>query len=281
MDMERKLRSLGQRDDIMKTMHRVMREAGIDRPAGSFAIFHGEESKAKVVGRIAVIGLTDEITDRHYVVVDGTDGRVYYADIGTQKPGALPGKGMIVSLDASHQEAGNRQQIRLRVLSYLNLEKLTLSEGATWLDKELIAKAPVHIAGQGFGADVKLAFKHRMQWLTEQGLSQASEDGSMCPAANLMNKLRRRELQHTAASISTKSGLSHANPIEGEQFSGTYKQAVNLASGKYAIIENAKEFVLVPWKPSFEDMRGKVVSSVVGLNRNWEFNIVPKRGLGI
>ena len=146
---------------------------------------------------------------------------------------------------------------------------------------ELTAKAPAHIASQGFGADVKAALRSRLQWLTEQGLSQASEDGSMRLAANAMDKLRGKELQHTAASISTKSGLIHANPIEGEHFSGTYKQAVNLASGKYAIVENAKEFVLVPWKPSLEDMRGKVVSSVVGPSRNWEFRITPKRGLGI
>ena len=44
-DTEAKLRVLGQRIDIIKTMHRAMREAGIDRPAGSFAMFHGEENK--------------------------------------------------------------------------------------------------------------------------------------------------------------------------------------------------------------------------------------------
>jgi hypothetical protein len=38
---------------------------------------------------------------------------------------------------------------------------------------------------------------------------------------------------------------------------GTCKHSVNLASGKYAITENAKEFVLVPWKPSLEDIEGQ------------------------
>jgi type IV secretory pathway VirD2 relaxase len=37
--IEQKLRSLGQRNDIIATMHRAMKQAGIDRPAGSFAIF--------------------------------------------------------------------------------------------------------------------------------------------------------------------------------------------------------------------------------------------------
>ena len=97
---EAKLRALGQRIDITKTMLHALREASIDRPAGSFAIFHSEESKIRVIGRLAPIGLTDEITDRHYVVDNGTDGRVHYADISTQRPGTLPGKDMIVSLEA-------------------------------------------------------------------------------------------------------------------------------------------------------------------------------------
>jgi hypothetical protein len=280
-NIEYKLRALGQREDIIKTMHRAMREAEIDRPAGNFAIFNGAESKTKVVGRVAAIGLTDEITDRHYVVVDGTDGRVHYADIGNQRPGTLPERGMIVSLEAADQETGNRQQARLRILSYLNLEKLAGTDGASWLDRELTSKAPMHIADQGFGVDVKAALRTRMQWLTEQGLTQTLEGGSTLPSANAFSDLKRRELQRTTGNISAKSGRTHANPIEGEQFSGTYKQSIKLASGKYAVIENAKEFVLVPWKPSLEDMRGKVVSGTAGPNRNWEIVSARQRGIGI
>jgi type IV secretory pathway VirD2 relaxase len=49
-DIERKLRQLGQRDDIQKTMYRAMREAGIDQPAGEFAIFKTNEPNANVIG---------------------------------------------------------------------------------------------------------------------------------------------------------------------------------------------------------------------------------------
>ncbi len=280
-DAEAKLRALGQREDIIKTMNRAMREAGIDRTAGSFAIFRAAEAKTKIVGCVAAMGLTDEITDRHYVVVDGTDGKVHYADIGSQRPGTLPEKGMIVSLEAAGQDSGNRQQTRLRILSYLNLEKLAGSDGATWLDRELASKVPTHKGDQGFGADVKTALRNRLQWLAERGLTQTMEDGTAGPSVNALNDLRRRELQHTTDSVSARSGLSHANPLEGEQFSGTYKHSVSLASGKYAIIENAKEFVLVPWKSSLEDMRGKVVSGTMGPNRNWESVNTRQRGIGI
>jgi len=280
-NMEPKLRALGQRNDIIRTMHHAMKEAEIDRPAGSFTIFHAEEARTKVVGRIAALGLTDAITDRHYVVVDGTDGRVHYADIGNQRLGTLPETGMIVSLEASDQGTAQRQQAKLRILSYLNLEKLTTTDGPTWLDRELTGKAPIHITHQGFGAEVKAALRNRMQWLSEQGLAQALEGGTTRLSSNALNDLSRRELQHTVNTITSRSGLSHANPVEGENFSGTYDHAVHLASGKYAIIENAKEFVLVPWKPSLEDMRGKVIANGGGPTRTWELVMGRQRGLGI
>jgi type IV secretory pathway VirD2 relaxase len=280
-NMEPKLRALGQRNDIIRTMHRAMKEAEIDRPSGSFAIFHAEEAKTKVVGRIAALGLTDAITDRHYVVVDGTDGRVHYPDIGNQRPGTLPDKGMIVSLEASDQGSANRQQARLRIVSYLNLEKLTATEGPTWLDRELTSKAPTHVTHQGYGADVRAALRNRMQWLTERGLTQTLDDGSTRLSPNAIHDLKRKELHHAVNTITARSGLSRAKPVEGENFSGTYKHAVNLASGKYAIVENAKEFVLVPWKPSFEDIRGKAISSASGPTHAWERVTGRQRGLGI
>jgi type IV secretory pathway VirD2 relaxase len=104
-DIERKLRNLGKHNDIIATMHRAMREAKIDRPGVSFAVFDGEASGRPVIGRVAAIGLTDEINDRHFIVVDGIDGKVHYADIGRVRPEALPSRGMIVSLEGPAQEA--------------------------------------------------------------------------------------------------------------------------------------------------------------------------------
>jgi type IV secretory pathway VirD2 relaxase len=93
---ETRLKALGQRQDIINTMHRAMRESGIDRPAGSYSIFHGEKP---VVGKVAAVGLADELSDRRYVVIDGTDGRVHYADLGNVKPDLLPERGMIAALE--------------------------------------------------------------------------------------------------------------------------------------------------------------------------------------
>ncbi len=280
-EIKRKLKSLGKRNDIIATMHRAMREAKIDRPGVSFAIFDSEDATTPVIGRVAAIGLTDEINDRHFVVVDGIDGKVHYADIGRSRPEALPGKGMIVSLEAAELETSSRQQMRLRILSYLNLDKLVATEGATWLDSELASKTPRHIGDQGFGTDVKSALRNRLQWLTERGMIESTPDGSVRPADSAMKALTRNEMKQVIANHSAATGLQAAQPMDGERFEGAYTRSISLASGKYAVFENSKEFTLVPWRPSFEDIKGKSVTGKVnGSTIAWEL-AGRNRGLGI
>jgi type IV secretory pathway VirD2 relaxase len=285
-DIERKLRSLGKHNDIIATMHRAMREAKIDRPGVSFAIFDSESATKPVIGRVAAIGLTDEINDRHFVVVDGIDGKVHYADIGRVKPEALPSRGMIVSLEGPPQEAAtqgtqDKQRARLRVLSYVNLERLAGTEGLTWLDRELASKSPVFVSDQGFGKDVKSALRNRLQWLTERRMVEPIQDGGIRPTTTAMKALANRELEHAAQQLTTASGLHAARLMDGERFEGTYRQPISLASGKFAVFENSKEFTLVPWRPSFEDIRGKeVIGKVNGSTFAWEL-AGRSRGLGI
>ncbi len=67
------LRALGERGDIIRTMQRALGQAQCE-----LVIFDPKRSKS-VIGRIADKGLTDELSDRTYVVLDGIDGRAHYA----------------------------------------------------------------------------------------------------------------------------------------------------------------------------------------------------------
>src|SRR5262245_3131384 len=46
-----------------------------------FAVFERGCRETPVTGKIIAVGLVDEITDRQYVIVDGADGRVHYAEL--------------------------------------------------------------------------------------------------------------------------------------------------------------------------------------------------------
>jgi type IV secretory pathway VirD2 relaxase len=275
---EIRLKALGQRHAIINTMHRALREAGIDRPAGSFSIYHGHKP---VIGKVAAIGLADELSDRRYVVIDGIDGRVHYADLGTVKPEVLPERGMITALEGTAQEETRKQSTRPRILSYLNLERLETAEGLTWLDKELASKSPTFVSDHGFGSDVKAALRNRLQWLTERGMVDPEPDGGARPSAIAMNTLAKHDVTVAAQTYFATTGLQAANLIDGERFDGTYTRSIPLASGKYAVFENSKEFTLVPWRPSFEELKGKsVAGKVSGSTIAWELAGRTK-GLGI
>jgi type IV secretory pathway VirD2 relaxase len=281
-NVETKLRSLGQRGDIIKTMHRSMREAGIDRPGGSFAMFDNNRPGNRIVGRVAGLGLTDEINDRHYVVVDGVDGKVHYADVGHIRPEFVPDKGMIVAIENHASEGSEKQRIRLRILSYLNLGKLVDADGATWLDKELLGKSPEKLNQSGFGGEVASAVVRRRQWLVAEGMGRVDTANTFQPQPRMSDQLRQRDLRQASQILSKELGLANARAVEGERIDGTFNRSVNLASGKYAVVEKSKEFTLVPWRPEMEQFRGKTLSGTAGSQGiNWDWNVRRGQGLGI
>ena len=245
------------REDIIKTMHRVIREAGIDRPAGGFAVFDAGGPGSRIVGRVAGLGLSDELNDKHYLVIDGTDGRVHHADVGRIPPELVPEKGMIVSVEGTESEAGQEKRTRVRILSYLPLEQLIDANGATWLDKQIVSVRREAARPDYFGAEVEVAMTCRRQWLISQNLGASSEKGVFQPVPNLLNKLRDREIYQTGLLLSRRLGLAFRELADGEPVSGIYRQSINLVSGKFAIIEKSREFSLVPWQVSIEPMKGK------------------------
>ncbi|MDF1719239.1 MAG: relaxase/mobilization nuclease RlxS, partial [Minwuia sp.] len=79
--LEDTLRRMGERGDIIKTLHREMATKDIARSPADFAI-HDPADPQSITGRVMARGLSDEINDRHYLIVDGLDGRAHYIDIG-------------------------------------------------------------------------------------------------------------------------------------------------------------------------------------------------------
>jgi hypothetical protein len=57
--------------------------------------------------------------------------------------------------------------------------------------------------------------------------------------------------------------MSHVETKPGEKVEGIYRRHVDLASGRFAIIDKAREFTLVPWRPVLQRHLGKQVSGIV------------------
>jgi uncharacterized protein DUF3363 len=100
-------------------------------------------------------------------------------------------------------------------------------------------------------------------------------------ARDLLNTLRRRELDDAVAKLATETGLAHQPSADGEYVAGTYRQRVTLASGRFAMIDDGFEFQLVPWRPALEQKLGQHVTGTLTPGGAVDWTFEGKRGLGI
>lgn len=125
---------------------------------------------------------------------------------------------------------------------------------------------PPPVAGRGsdagFGREARAALAERRQRLVEQDLAHWGQN-RIVYRANMFGLLRRRELARVATQLSEELGLTYAEARAGQRIDGAYRRSVDLASGRFAIIERSGDFTLVPWRPVLDGHLGKQVSGIL------------------
>ena len=339
-DLANTLRQIGERGDIIRTMQRELTARKLDRAAVDRVIYDPVAKEATpIIGRVVMRGLADEHEDRHYLLVDGIDGRTHYAEIGkgelvdTIPENAIvriaPREGGIRAVDRTIDEIaaanGGRYSIdahlkhdptaserfaethvrrleamrkisgvverepdgswiiapdhlarverfeamqfrdhpvAIETLSAIPLDKLPGTDAATWLDRELVAEAPVPVRDAGFGREVRSAQAMRRQWLITEQLAD-EQDGQTVYRRGMLAALQRRELLRVARQLSDKLGVPFAEAREGEAVQGRLVRAVEMTSGRHALIERSRDFTLVPWRSVLDRHVGKSVSGIM------------------
>jgi len=114
-------------------------------------------------------------------------------------------------------------------------------------------------------------------WLREQGYLGSNQPELM---EEQRSQLRALELQRERDAIGAASGRTPVQLAKGDRFDGKLEGHVDLAAGRMAIIGNAKEFALVPWRGSIgrqmgREMTIKRTASGIG----WSVDIGRSRGL--
>lgn len=275
--LEPTLRELETRGDIIKTMHRVMTEAGREPDVSGFAL-HGDDPGDPVLGRLAERGLHDELKGSAYAIVEGVDGRTHHLQFTDLELTGDAAPGAIVEARA-YGDAQGRKRLSLAVRSDLSLQQQTNAPGATWLDRQLLAREPV-VTGGGFGVEVRDAMDRRLEHLAGEGLVRR-QGQRVIFARDLLETLRGRELNDVAGKIATETRLIYRPSAKGEHVAGIYRQRVILSSGRFAMIDDGLGFQLVPWRPALEQQLGRQISGLMlpGGGVDWSFG--RKRGLGL
>ncbi|HEX8443501.1 MAG TPA: DUF3363 domain-containing protein [Allosphingosinicella sp.] len=336
-DFETTLRDLGRRGDIIRTMHRALTEAKLDRRPELYAIDPGEAGAAPIVGRVVHRGAADDYHDRRFLIVDGLDGRTHYVELGSSNQPAPVGNVVRIetarpevrsadravdevaranrgrySADLHHRHdpsasdefvqahvrrlealrhagrnverredgrwtvptnyldealehernAARAAPVRIQLLASQPLEQEAIAQAPSWLDRQLRGEDEVEAAKHGYGADVRRGLARRLQWLVEQGFAEQQGDQVQF-RGDMDQRLRQRELRAAAAQLSSELKLDFVEPIAGERISGTVRRRVNLSSGSFAVVENGREFSLVPWRPVLERQLGREVSGIM------------------
>ena len=228
-DLEPTLRQLGVRGDVIKTMHQAMTGIGAVSNPARFEM-HPAAVDDPIIGRLIERGLHDELTGEAYAVVDGADGRVHHLRFGDLDQTGDAAPGAIVDV-------------------------------RTWTDRQLLSSDPIQ-SGGGFGAEIEKAKLDRAEHLVAEGFAER-RNGRIILARNILNTLRDRELTEVGAAIAVKAGLPHRPSAEGEHVSGTYCQRLQLASGRFAMIDNGMGFALVPWRPQIDKHLGQHVTGTI------------------
>ena len=332
------LRLLGERGDIIRTMQRELSARRIDRSPAD-RVIHGDSVPAPgIVGRVLSRGLSDELANRHFLIVDGVDGRVHHIDIGRGDvieglpEGAIvrirpreigprasdrlvaeiaeandgrysvdlhlqfdPGARVefaethvrrleamrrsgaklerfedgtwriapdhLEQVTAYEQRRASSVPVRVELVSPVPLNQLPDRAAATWLDQEIVGDSPEPLRDAGFGREVRSALVMRRQWLLAQGLGD-EVNGHFSMRPGTLAVLRQRELAAAGAQLSDELGLSFVPAESGERIEGLLRRRVDLASGRFALVENGREFTLVPWRPVLEAHIGKEVSGM-------------------
>jgi type IV secretory pathway VirD2 relaxase len=336
--LEDTLRRMGERGDIIRTMQREL-SARLPERAIADQVIENSNEMQPVVGRVVARGLADDLHDRHYLIVDGIDGRSHYIDIGkgdTVEP--LP-EGAIVRVVSSprgvrevdrtivavaaandghytvdahlrfdptaseayaetharrleamrramrsvernpdgrwvvgpdHLERASAFESRLaldrpvmiKLLSSAPLDRLKTMNAATWLDRELTDAEPLPVRDGGFGREVRSAQMARQAWLIEQELAE-QVSGRIAYRPDMLSMLQQRELLTIGKLLSEELGKPFEEARQGERIDGVFRRRIDLASGRFALIEKSREFSLVPWRPVLEHHVGKPVAGIL------------------
>lgn len=163
---------------------------------------------------------------------------------------------------------GNIVELRSRI----PIEQQIKTVGVTWLDLNLATskRGRDQTAANGFGGHLRDALVQRSDFLVEQGLAQRKGQRVIL-AQDLLKTLRGRELAAVGVAVQHKTGKAYRPAKDGEQIRGIYRSSVELASDRYAVLDDGKSFSLVPWRSVIEHRVGQEMSAVVnGRTATWQ-----------
>ncbi|WP_186121194.1 relaxase/mobilization nuclease and DUF3363 domain-containing protein [Burkholderia gladioli] len=194
-DAESILRAMGERGDIIRAMQRTMsgrlRELTVFQP--------GDDSRA-VIGRVIGKGLADELYDKGYLIVDGTDGKAHYVALPPRVELEQYPTGAVVEVKgAADMRAADRNIAALAV------------DGVYHTDHHL-AVAQGQVTANRDPREVVAAHVRRLEALRRAGIVEREAEGVWRVPSDLTERGREYDAQRLGGGVAVD--LKSHLPIE-------------------------------------------------------------------
>jgi type IV secretory pathway VirD2 relaxase len=286
-------------DGIDGRLHHVkLPLAAEEVPIGAIVEVTRETSQCRADRNIALIaGDTGEYRPSEHRAHLQANSRATDGDYGAfigahvQRLEALHRAGIVTRLDAdvwkipsdfedraAAYDAAIGNRTRVRILCVYDLNRQVTSDGATWLDRELVRRNQSTLSQSGFGAEVREALEQRKGELVRQGHVRRMLEGRAFVRTDLLETLQRQEVERTGRELAAQRGRAFQAIGDGQTVCGTLVGSAQLASGRFAMIDDGLGLSLVPWRPVIESKIGR---QVMGMMRAGEFSWQFSRGRGL
>ena len=154
-------------------------------------------------------------------------------------------------------DTAQSRRMNLRILSAYDLDRQITSDGATWLDRELVSPNRTPLTQAGCGSEGSRALERRKDSLVEQGLASRTPEGGVRAPKDVLSRLEHQEIARVGPEMVKARGLTFKPAEVGSYVSGTLVGSTNLGSGKFAMIDDGLGFSLVPWQPALDQRLGR------------------------
>ncbi|CAG4892891.1 relaxase/mobilization nuclease domain-containing protein [Paraburkholderia gardini] len=194
-EAEPTLRAMGERGDIIRTMQRAM--SGRQREV---TVFQPGENGRAVVGRVVGKGLVDELHDRGYLIVDGTDGKAHYVALPPRSELEQYPTGAVVEVKgATDVRAADRNIAALAVDGvYRTDHHLAVAQGQATSDRDPREVVAAHV--------------RRLEALRRAAIVEREAEGVWRIPGDLAERGRQYDAQRLGGSVAVE--LKSYLPIE-------------------------------------------------------------------
>ncbi len=176
---------------------------------------------------------------------------------------------------AEFEKAGApKRPADIEIRSSLRLSQMKTAMGATWLDEHL-RDFDDAAGARGFAGDVETARAARRNFLMKQGFIAKDQ---FRLTQDTLTALEARDIAGAGDDLANELGKAFTPAPRDGRVAGVYSHAIDRPSGRYAVIERAKDFTLVPWRDVLERNRGKAVSGIIR-NQSISWRLTKGRGL--